>query len=116
MASKFRNTGQTCVCANRLLVQDRVYDEFSQKLAKAVGEMRIGDGLEGETEQGPLIDMAAVEKVQGGSEQHEKEPKRRPQNVRRETPPAARPAAVRLGRKNRQQRALQVRSYPNDLI
>jgi len=64
MASKFRNTGQTCVCANRLLVQDRVYDEFSQKLAKAVGEMRIGDGLEGETEQGPLIDMAAVEKVE----------------------------------------------------
>ena len=64
MASKFRNTGQTCVCANRLLVQDGVYDEFSKKLAAAVEEMRIGDGLLGETEQGPLIDMAAVEKVE----------------------------------------------------
>lgn len=64
MASKFRNTGQTCVCANRLLVQEGVYDEFSRKLAAAVGEMRIGDGLLGETEQGPLIDMAAVEKVE----------------------------------------------------
>ncbi len=64
MASKFRNTGQTCVCANRLLVQDGVYDEFSRKLADAVEEMRIGDGLKGETEQGPLIDMAAVEKVE----------------------------------------------------
>jgi len=64
MASKFRNTGQTCVCANRLLVQEGVYDEFSKKLAVAVEKMRIGDGLKGETEQGPLIDMAAVEKVE----------------------------------------------------
>jgi succinate-semialdehyde dehydrogenase / glutarate-semialdehyde dehydrogenase len=64
MASKFRNTGQTCVCANRLLVQDGVYDEFSKKLAAAVEEMRVGDGLKGETEQGPMIDMAAVEKVE----------------------------------------------------
>ena len=64
MASKFRNTGQTCVCANRLLVQDGVYEEFSKKLAAAVDEMRVGDGLKGETEQGPMIDMAAVEKVE----------------------------------------------------
>lgn len=64
MASKFRNTGQTCVCANRLLVQDGVYEEFSEKLATAVEEMRVGDGLKGETEQGPMIDMAAVEKVE----------------------------------------------------
>jgi succinate-semialdehyde dehydrogenase/glutarate-semialdehyde dehydrogenase len=64
MASKFRNTGQTCVCANRLLVQDGVYDEFSEKLAAAVEKMRVGDGLKGETEQGPMIDMAAVEKVE----------------------------------------------------
>ena len=64
MASKFRNTGQTCVCANRVLVQDGVYDEFAEKLAAAVEKMRIGDGLQGETEQGPLIDMAAVEKVE----------------------------------------------------
>ena len=64
MASKFRNTGQTCVCANRLLVQEGVYEEFSAKLAAAVEEMRVGDGLQGETEQGPMIDMAAVEKVE----------------------------------------------------
>jgi succinate-semialdehyde dehydrogenase/glutarate-semialdehyde dehydrogenase len=64
MASKFRNTGQTCVCANRLLVQDGVYEAFSKKLTAAVEEMRIGDGLQGETEQGPMIDMAAVEKVE----------------------------------------------------
>ena len=64
MASKFRNTGQTCVCANRLLVQNGVYDAFSKKLADAVAEMRVGDGLKGETEQGPMIDMAAVEKVE----------------------------------------------------
>ena len=64
MASKFRNTGQTCVCANRLLVQDGVYDEFSEKLAAAVEKMCVGDGLKGETEQGPMIDMAAVEKVE----------------------------------------------------
>ena len=64
LASKFRNTGQTCVCANRILVQDGVYDEFSTKLGEAVAEMKIGDGLKGETQQGPLIDMAAVEKVE----------------------------------------------------
>jgi len=64
MASKFRNTGQTCVCANRLYVQEGVYDAFAEKLAKAVGAMKVGDGLKGETQQGPLIDMAAVEKVE----------------------------------------------------
>ncbi|HCH57801.1 MAG TPA: succinate-semialdehyde dehydrogenase (NADP(+)), partial [Rhodospirillaceae bacterium] len=64
MASKYRNAGQTCVCANRLLVQEGVYEEFSAKLAAAVEEMRVGDGLQGETEQGPMIDMAAVEKVE----------------------------------------------------
>ena len=64
MVSKFRNTGQTCVCANRLLVQDGVYEEFSQKLSVEVEKMRVGDGLKGETEQGPMIDIAAVEKVE----------------------------------------------------
>ncbi|MBW7837431.1 MAG: NADP-dependent succinate-semialdehyde dehydrogenase [Sphingomonadales bacterium] len=64
MASKYRNTGQTCVCANRLLVQDTVYDAFAEKLAAAVGKLRIGDGLKGETDQGPLIDAAAVAKVE----------------------------------------------------
>jgi succinate-semialdehyde dehydrogenase / glutarate-semialdehyde dehydrogenase len=64
IASKYRNTGQTCVCANRLLVQDGVYDEFSEKLAVAVRKLRVGDGLEGVTEQGPLIDGKAVAKVE----------------------------------------------------
>jgi len=64
IASKYRNTGQTCVCANRLLVQDGVYHEFSEKLAAAVGKLRVGDGLQGVTEQGPLIDGKAVAKVE----------------------------------------------------
>ncbi len=64
IASKYRNTGQTCVCANRLLVQDSVYDAFCEKLAVAVSKLKVGDGLKGETQQGPLIDMAAVEKVE----------------------------------------------------
>ncbi len=64
MASKYRNTGQTCVCANRILVQDGVYDQFAEMLGEAVAKLRVGNGLEGETEQGPLIDMAAVEKVE----------------------------------------------------
>ena len=64
IASKYRNTGQTCVCANRLLVQDGVYDAFAAKLAAAVGKLKVGDGLKGETQQGPLIDMKAVEKVE----------------------------------------------------
>ncbi len=56
IASKYRNTGQTCVCANRLLVQEGVYEAFAQKLVAAVQKLRVGDGLAGETEQGPLID------------------------------------------------------------
>jgi succinate-semialdehyde dehydrogenase/glutarate-semialdehyde dehydrogenase len=64
MASKFRNTGQTCVCANRLYVQAGVYDEFSKRLVKAVAAMRVGDGLAGATEQGPLIDENALAKVE----------------------------------------------------
>jgi len=64
IASKYRNTGQTCVCTNRFLVQDGVYDAFLEKLSVAVGKMVVGDGLKGETQQGPLIDMKAVEKVE----------------------------------------------------
>ncbi len=64
MASKYRNTGQTCVCANRFLVQDSVYDDFAEKFSKAAGKLVVGDGLKGETQQGPLIDMKAVEKVE----------------------------------------------------
>ncbi len=64
IASKYRNTGQTCVCANRLLVQDAVYDSFAEKLAAAVGRLKVGNGLEDGVTQGPLIDMKAVEKVE----------------------------------------------------
>ncbi len=64
MASKYRNTGQTCVCANRILVQDGVYDEFSEKLAAAASKLVVGDGLKGETQQGPLIDESALAKVE----------------------------------------------------
>ena len=64
MASKFRNTGQTCVCANRILVQEGVYDKFAQKLGAKVAAMKIGGGLEDGVMQGPLIDMKAVEKVE----------------------------------------------------
>jgi succinate-semialdehyde dehydrogenase/glutarate-semialdehyde dehydrogenase len=64
IASKYRNTGQTCVCANRLLVQRGVYEAFTTKLVAAVAKLRVGDGLAGETEQGPLIDAAALRKVE----------------------------------------------------
>jgi succinate-semialdehyde dehydrogenase / glutarate-semialdehyde dehydrogenase len=64
MLSKFRNTGQTCVCANRLLVQDSVYDAFAGKLATAVKALRPAPGLEAGATQGPLIDDRAVEKVE----------------------------------------------------
>ena len=64
IASKYRNTGQTCVCANRLLVQEGVYDAFVAKLVDAVRKLRVGDGLRGATEQGPLIDEKAVAKVE----------------------------------------------------
>ena len=64
IASKYRNTGQTCVCTNRLIVQDAVYDVFVQKLSDAVSKLMVGNGLTDEVQQGPLIDMAAVEKVE----------------------------------------------------
>jgi succinate-semialdehyde dehydrogenase / glutarate-semialdehyde dehydrogenase len=64
MASKYRNTGQTCVCANRMLVHANVYDVFASKLAARVAALKIGDGLIGPTEQGPLINMKAVAKIE----------------------------------------------------
>jgi succinate-semialdehyde dehydrogenase / glutarate-semialdehyde dehydrogenase len=64
IASKYRNTGQTCVCANRLYVQAGVYDAFTAKLVAAVSKLRVGDGLKGPTEQGPLIDAQALAKVE----------------------------------------------------
>ncbi|WP_031364428.1 NAD-dependent succinate-semialdehyde dehydrogenase [Caballeronia sordidicola] len=63
MASKFRNTGQTCVCVNRFFVQAGVYAEFTQRLTEAVRKLRVGDALEREVDQGPLINEAAFRKV-----------------------------------------------------
>lgn len=63
IASKYRNTGQTCVCANRLYVQAGIYDAFVEKLAAAVGKLKVGPGTEPGVTQGPLIDAAAVEKI-----------------------------------------------------
>jgi succinate-semialdehyde dehydrogenase/glutarate-semialdehyde dehydrogenase len=63
MASKYRNTGQTCVCANRLLVQDGIYDRFAAKLTEAVAAMKVAPGLEEGAQQGPLINRAAIDKV-----------------------------------------------------
>ena len=64
LISKFRNNGQTCVCANRIYVQDSVYDAFAEKLALALGRMKTGDGMLPGTDFGPLIDEKAVEKVE----------------------------------------------------
>jgi len=64
IASKYRNAGQTCVCANRLYVQDSVYDAFAEKLVAAVQKLKVGNGAEEGVTQGPLIDAKAVEKVE----------------------------------------------------
>jgi succinate-semialdehyde dehydrogenase/glutarate-semialdehyde dehydrogenase len=64
IASKFRNTGQTCVCTNRLLVQDGVYDRFAEKLGQAVAQLRVGNGMQAEVSQGPLIDAPSLAKVE----------------------------------------------------
>ena len=63
MASKFRNTGQTCVCANRFYVHENVADEFAKKLSAKVSSLKVGDGSQEGIEQGPLINMAAIDKV-----------------------------------------------------
>jgi succinate-semialdehyde dehydrogenase/glutarate-semialdehyde dehydrogenase len=62
--SKYRNAGQTCVCANRMLVQDSVYDAFAEKLGNAVAALKVGNGIEAGVTQGPLIDESAVLKVE----------------------------------------------------
>jgi succinate-semialdehyde dehydrogenase/glutarate-semialdehyde dehydrogenase len=65
MASKYRNSGQTCVCANRLLVQEGVHEAFADKLAQAVKELKVGEGTGEGVNQGPLINEEAVEKIEG---------------------------------------------------
>jgi len=64
VASKYRNTGQTCICTNRFLVQESVYDAFLEKLVARVKGLKVGSGFEPDVTQGPLIDMAAVEKIE----------------------------------------------------
>jgi succinate-semialdehyde dehydrogenase/glutarate-semialdehyde dehydrogenase len=64
IASKYRNAGQTCVCANRIYVQSGIYDRFAAKLAETVAAMKVGNGLDPDTKIGPLIDQRAVEKVE----------------------------------------------------
>ena len=64
IVSKYRNAGQTCVCANRLIVQSGVYDAFAEKLVAAVKKLKVGNGLEADVDQGPLIDRSAVEKIE----------------------------------------------------
>lgn len=64
MASKFRNTGQTCVCANRILVHDTIYNAFTEKLINAVKQLNLGNGLNQNVQQGPLINEKALKKVQ----------------------------------------------------
>ena len=64
MMSKYRNAGQTCVCANRLIVQDGVYDDFAARLAQAVSGLQVGDGMQSGVTIGPLINEAAVQKVE----------------------------------------------------
>ncbi len=63
IASKFRNAGQTCVCANRMLVQSSIYDAFAQKLAAAAGDLKVGNGMDAEVTIGPLIDEGAANEV-----------------------------------------------------
>jgi len=64
IASKYRNAGQTCVCANRLIIQSGVYDAFAEKLVAAVKKLKVGNGLEPDVDQGPLIDQSALAKVE----------------------------------------------------
>ncbi|WCE05695.1 NAD-dependent succinate-semialdehyde dehydrogenase [Pseudoxanthomonas sp. JBR18] len=64
IAAKFRNSGQTCVCSNRIYVQDSIYEVFAQRLAERVATLRVGNGFDADVKQGPLINEAAVTKVQ----------------------------------------------------
>ena len=63
VAAKFRNSGQTCICPNRIFVQDKVHDQFVEELSKVVGSLKVGDGFTEGVQQGPLINEMAIEKV-----------------------------------------------------
>jgi len=63
MQSKFRNSGQTCICANRIFVHEKIYDEFLEKFVKEVEKIKVGNGLDSNTNSGPLIDQYSLEKV-----------------------------------------------------
>src|SRR5699024_11608094 len=63
IASKFRNAGQTCVCANRIIVHENIIDEFSEKLAKEVRNLKVGNGLEENVDIGAIIDQSGYEKI-----------------------------------------------------
>ena len=63
LIAKYRNTGQTCVCANRILVQGGIYEEFARKLADRAGELKVGAGVEDGVVQGPLIDDQALAEI-----------------------------------------------------
>ncbi len=88
MASKYRNTGQTCVCANRMLVQDGVYDAFAAKLKAAVEALKVGNGMEPGVTQGPLINADAVDEGRGAHRR--RADARRPHRHRRQAPRARR--------------------------
>ena len=64
IASKFRNSGQTCVCANRIFVQDGIYDAFAARLTEAAAAMKVGNGMEDDVEQGPIIDGQGLDKIE----------------------------------------------------
>ncbi|KAA1446974.1 aldehyde dehydrogenase family protein, partial [Escherichia coli] len=64
LIAKFRNSGQTCVCANRILVQETIYDTFAERLAQAVNQLQVGPASDAKSQQGPLINQAAVDKVE----------------------------------------------------
>ncbi len=95
MVSKYRNMGQTCVCANRIYAQDKIYDQFVEKLTKKVAAMKVGDGTEQGVTQGPLINMEAIDKV----ERHIADAVKRGAKVRPPAASAIRSAAPSLSRR-----------------
>ena len=100
MIAKYRNSGQTCVCTNRFLVQSGIHDAFVEKLAAASNALKVGNGLEPGVQQGPLIDDKAVDKV----EEHIADARRQGrQGRRRRQAPRARPHLLRADRADRRE-------------